>query len=277
MTDSRNISRRTFGGIAAAGLAGVLQAKGKKLPIAVQLYSVRTLCAKDLAGTIAGVAKLGYQGVEFAGYFDHSAQELRKMLDANGLKCCGTHNGIDKILDENLAKTIEFNQVIGNRNVIVPGFPPKYRDSINAWRSTEELFNKVAAQIAPQGMRVGYHNHSLEFKPVDGQVPWDVFFGNTSKDVVMQLDIGHAVHAGADPVAVLKRYPGRAKTVHVKEYSPTKKDAIVGDGEVKWKEVLKACETVGGTEWYIIEEESNAYAGLDGIDKSLKRLHGLGR
>jgi sugar phosphate isomerase/epimerase len=277
MTDSRNISRRTFGGIAAAGFAAALQAKGKKLPIAVQLYSVRKLCAKDFEGTIAGIAKLGYQGVEFAGYYDRSAQDLRKMLDANGLKCCGTHNGIDKILDDELAKTVEFNQVLGNRNIIVPGFPEKYRDSINAWRSTAELFNKAAAKIAPQGMRVGYHNHSLEFKAVNGQVPWDVFFGNTSKDVVMQLDIGHAVHAGADPVAVLKRYPGRAKTVHVKEYSPTKKDAVVGEGEVKWKEVLKACEKFGGTEWYIVEEETSAYPGLEGIAKSLKQLHGLGR
>ena len=77
----------------------------------------------------------------------------------------------------------------------------------------------------------------------------------------MQLDIGHAVHAGADPVAVMKRYPGRAKTVHVKDYSPTKRDALIGDGDVKWKEVLATCQTVGGTEWYIIEEESNAYPG----------------
>jgi len=83
MTDSRKISRRSFTLIAGAGLAGLLRAQ-RKIPIAVQLYSVRTLCAADLPGTIAGVAKLGYQGVEFAGYYGHTAAELKKMLDDNG-------------------------------------------------------------------------------------------------------------------------------------------------------------------------------------------------
>ena len=277
MNDSRNFSRRTFNCIAGAGLAGLLRAARGKIPIGVQLYSVRRLCASDLPGTLAGVAKLGYQGVEFAGYYDRTAQELRKMLDDNGLKCCGTHIGIETLLGDNLPKTIAFNHTIGNRNLIVPGFPEKYRSSANAWHETAKLYNEIAAKVKPEGMRVGYHNHSIEFQPLDGQVPWDVFFGNTVKEVVMQLDIGHAVHAGGDPVAILKKYAGRAKTVHVKEFSPTKRDALIGDGEVKWPEVLAACEKVGGTEWYIIEEESNAYPGLDGIGQSLKRLHGMGR
>ena len=277
MFESRSMSRRAFAAAAGLGLAGALQAARKKIPIAVQLYSVRTLCAQDLPGTVAGVAKLGYQGVEFAGYYKRSAQELRKMLDDNGLKCCGTHTGIDTLLGDNLAKTIEFNKTLGNIHLIVPGLPEKYRNSANAWRETAKVFNEISEKAKPQGMRVGYHNHSIEFKALDGQIPWDVFCGNTSNDVVMQLDIGHIVHGGGDPVKVLKQYRGRAKTVHVKEYSSTKKDAIVGEGEVKWKEVLPLCEKIGGTEWYIIEEESGAYSGLEGIDKSLKNLHALGR
>jgi sugar phosphate isomerase/epimerase len=223
------------------------------------------------------VAKLGYQGVEFAGYYNRTAKELREMLDADGLKCCGTHIGIETLLGDNLARTVEFNKTIGNRNLIVPGFPEQYRKTAAAWRDTAKLFAEISEKVKGEGLRVGYHNHSIEFQPLDGQVPWDVFFGNTGPDVIMQLDIGHAVHAGADPLAVLKRYSGRAKSVHVKEYSPSKRDALIGDGEVKWSEVLPACEGVGGTEWYIIEEESNAYSGLDGIDQSLKRLHGMGR
>ena len=277
MFESRGISRRAFASAAGLGLAGALQSARKKIPIAVQLYSVRTLCAQDLPGTVAGVAKLGYQGVEFAGYYKRSAQELRKLLDDNGLKCCGTHTGIDTLLGDNLAKTIEFSKTLGNIHLIVPGLPEKYRNSANAWRETAKVFNEISEKAKPQGMRVGYHNHSIEFKALDGQIPWDVFFGNTNKDVVMQLDIGHIVHGGGDPVKVLKQYRGRAKTVHVKEYSSTKKDAIVGEGEVKWKEVLPLCEKIGGTEWYIIEEESGAYPGLEGIDKSLKNLHALGR
>lgn len=271
----RNLSRRQFGSIAGAGFAGILRAAGKKIPIGVQLYSVRTLCAKDFPGTLAGVAKLGYQGVEFAGYYERSAAEIKKMLDGNGLKCCGTHIGVETLLGDNLARTVEFNQTIGNRNLICPGLPEKYRSSREAWRESAKVFNEISEKLKPHKLRVGYHNHSIEFQPLDGENPWDTFFGNTNKDVVMQLDIGHAVHAGADPVAVMKRYPGRAKTVHVKDYSPTKRDALIGDGDVKWKEVLATCQTVGGTEWYIIEEESNAYPGLDGIGQSLKRLRAM--
>jgi sugar phosphate isomerase/epimerase len=270
-----NFSRRQFGAIAGAGLAGVLRAAGRKIPIGVQLYSVRQLCAKDFPGTLAGVAKLGYEGVEFAGYYDRTAAEVKKMLDDNGLKCCGTHIGVDTLLGDNFARTVEFNQTIGNRYLICPGLPEKYRASREAWRETAKLFTEISQKLKPHKMLVGYHNHAIEFKPLDGENPWDTFFGNAGKDVVMQLDIGHAVHAGADPAAVLKRYPGQAKTVHVKDYSPTKRDALIGDGEVKWKDVLAACRGVASTEWYIIEEESNAYPGLDGIAQSLKKLKAL--
>ncbi|MGI8959082.1 MAG: sugar phosphate isomerase/epimerase family protein [Bryobacteraceae bacterium] len=276
MTKRRNLSRRGFALIAGAGLAGLLRAQNK-IPVAVQLYSVRTLCAADLPSTIAGVAKLGYQAVEFAGYYGHTAAELRKMLDDNGLKCCGTHVHIDALLGDTLQKTIEFNKVIGNPTLIVPGLPKNYIASRAAWKQTAQVFNQISEKAEAQGMRVGYHNHTAEFQSLEGEKPFDIFFGNTRKEVVMQLDIGHAVGGGADPITLLKRYPGRAKSVHVKESSATKHDALIGDGDVKWRDVLTACETVGGTEWYIIEEETGAYPGLEGIAQSLKRLHALGR
>ncbi len=277
MREQYNISRRSFALISGAGLAGLLNAKPKPLPIAVQLYSVAALCEKDLAGTIAGVAKLGYQGVEFAGYFKHSAAEIRKMLDDNGLQCAGSHVGIDTLIGDNLQETIEFNKTIGNSNLIVPGLPDKYRGTLAAWKETAQTFNEVSAKVKPQGLRVGYHNHSSEFVSLEGEKPFHVFFEATNKDVTVQLDIGHAVHAGEDPVDLMKRYAGRVRSVHVKEYSPAKKDALIGDGNVKWPEVLKTCETIAGTQWYIIEEESRAYPGLEGIEQSLKRLHGMGR
>lgn len=272
------ISRRTFACAAGAGFAGLLRAARKKLPVAVQLYSVRQLCAADLPGTIAGVAKVGYKGVEFAGYYKRSAQELRKMLDDNGLKCCGTHIGIDTLVGDNLARTIDFNKTIGNRNLVVPGLPEKYRSSADAWRETAKLFTELAAKVKSQGMRVGYHNHDAEFRTLDGQIPWDVFCSNSSKDVLTQLDFGHVVHGGGDPVAALKKYPGRAKTVHVTDYSTSqKKGVLLGDGDVNWNQILDVCEKTAGTEWYIIEEESSGLPGLEGIDQSLQRFHKMGR
>ncbi len=245
---------------------------GRRIPIGLQLYSVREDCKRDLPGTITAVAKMGYKGVEFAGYYDRSDKQLRKMLDDNGLLCCGTHTGLDTLLGDNLAQTIEFNRTLGNKYLIVPGLPEKYRNSRQAWLNTAKLFNELAEKVKPHGMRVGYHNHSIEFTAMDGELPWDTFYGNTRKDVIMQIDVGNAIHGGADPLPYLYKYPGRAITVHVKEFSKTNKKALIGEGDVNWKAFLALCKAVGQTEWYIVEQESYAYPPLKCVEKCLRNL-----
>lgn len=247
------------------------QAKPQTL-VALQLYSVREDCQRDLPGTIAAVGKMGYDGVEFAGYYDRSAEQLRKMLDDSSLVCCGTHIGLETLLGDSLAKTIEFNKTLGNNHLIVPGFAEKYRSSHQAWLDTAKLFNELAEKVKPHGMRVGYHNHGVEFTAMDGELPWDTFFSNTSKDVIMQLDIGNAMSSGADPLPYLYRYPERAVTVHVKEFSKTNDKALIGEGDVPWKAFFALCKAVGNTEWYIIEQESYAFKPLECADRCLKNL-----
>jgi sugar phosphate isomerase/epimerase len=248
-----------------------------KLPIGLQLYSVRKDCEQDLPGVLAAVAKMGYEGVEFAGYYNRSAAELRKMLDANGLKCCGTHTGLNTILGDELPRTIEFNQTLGNKYLIVPGLPEERRNSRAAWLETARLMNEAAARAARDGMLVGYHNHHIEFQPMDGELPWDTFFGNTKPEVVMQFDTGNALHGGAETAPFLKRYPGRAKTVHLKEYSKTNDKALIGEGDVPWNEIFALCESIGGTEWYIVEQESYAYPPLECVDRCLQKLRAMGK
>jgi len=244
----------------------------RRAPIGLQLYSVREDCKRDLPGTIAAVAKMGYKGVEFAGYYDRSAKQLLKMLDDNGLVCCGTHTGLDTLLGDNLARTIEFNRTLGNKYLIVPGLPGKYRASHQAWLDTAKLFNELAEKVKPHGMLVGYHNHSVEFTAMDGELPWDTFYGNTRKDVIMQIDVGNAIHGGADPLPYLYKYPGRAITVHVKEFSKTNKKALIGEGDVNWKAFFALCKAVGETEWYIVEQESYAYPPLECVGRCLRNL-----
>ena len=287
--DIRLVSRRGFiaksvaaAAVLASSANGASQDQQKKdraknrsrrrFPIGLQLYSVREDCKRDLPGTIAAVAKMGYKGVEFAGYYDRTAKQLRKMLDDNGLVCCGTHTGLDTLLGDNLARTIEFNKTLGNKYLIVPGLPEKYRSSHQAWLDTAKLFNKLAEKVKPHEMRVGYHNHSIEFTAMDGELPWDTFYGNTRKDVVMQIDVGNAIHGGADPLPYLYKYPGRAITVHVKEFSETNKKALVGEGDVNWKAFFALCKAVGQTEWYIVEQESYAYPPLECVQRCLRNL-----
>jgi len=244
----------------------------RRVPFGLQLYSVREDCKKNLPGTIAAVAKMGYTGVEFAGYYDRTAGQLRKMLDDNGLVCCGTHTAIETLLDDNLPRTIEFNRTLGNKYLIVPWLPEKYRTSRQAWLDTAKLFNELAEKVKPHEMLVGYHNHGVEFTAIDGELPWDIFYGNTRKDVIMQIDLGNAMHGGADPLPYLYRYPGRAITVHVKEFSKMNNKALIGEGDVNWKAFFALCKAVGETEWYIVEQESYTYPPLECAERCLRNL-----
>jgi sugar phosphate isomerase/epimerase len=264
----------------AAGSATVRAAGeygGNKIPIGLQLYSVRAECAKDLPATIAAVGKMGYKAVEFAGYYNRDAKTLRQLLDDAGLKCCGTHTGLPTLLGESLAKTIEFNQTLGNKFLIVPSLPKERTKSRESWSETAKLFNELAEKVQPHGMRVGYHNHTIEFKPLDGELPWNTFFGHTKPEVVMQFDTGNAMHGGGDATVFLKKYPGRAATIHVKPFSKAKGNALIGDDELPWKEIFAICETTGNTEWYIVEYESNAYPPLVSVEKSLAVLRQWGK
>ncbi|ABU56868.1 sugar phosphate isomerase/epimerase family protein [Roseiflexus castenholzii] len=248
-----------------------------RIPIALQLYSVRDDAARDLQGVLAAVADMGYEGVEFAGYYGHDARTIRDWLDAYGLKVAGAHVGIETLLGDELARTIEFHQTLGNTTLIVPGLAEQWRNSRAAWLTTAETLNAIAVALKPYGMRTGYHNHHIEFAPMEGELPWDTLFSNTTDDVIMQFDTGNALHGGAQAAPFLRRYPGRAKTVHLKEYSATNDSALIGEGDVPWNEIFELCETIGGTEWYIVEQESYAYPPLECVRRCLQALKAMGK
>jgi len=248
----------------------------KKIPIGLQLYSVRHQCEKDLPGVLRQVAEMGYQGVEFAGYYGRTAEELRKMLDDNRLKCCGTHTGLNTLIGDALKGTIEFNKILGNEFLIVPGLPRDRTSSIAALRQTADLFTELAVKAKPHRMRVGYHAHGGDFKKIDGRTPWDILFSHSSPDVLMQLDIGNCIGGGGDPIAILKKFPGRSATIHLKEHGG-KPEAVVGEGDVDWKRIFRLCETTGGTEWYIVEHERNAGSPLQNVRRCINNLRKMGK
>ena len=249
-----------------------------RIPIALQLYSVREVCAEDLPGTVEAVARMGYEGVEFHDYCGYSAQELRQMLDDNGLECCGSHLGIDNLMGDQLMRSVEFNKELGNQFLICSMLPEEYRNSKSAWLEGAQLFNEISERVRPLDMWVGYHNHQIEFTEMDGELPWDILFGNTSEEVVIQLDTGHALAGGADPAKLLEQYPGRALTVHLKEHSATNEEALIGEGDIDWEEIFRLCESpVGATQWYIVEQESYAYPPLECVERCLRNLQEMGK
>jgi sugar phosphate isomerase/epimerase len=280
-----NFSRRDLlkwgAGAGAMWLAGARpldaapKPHGGKIPVGLQLYSVRHQCQKDLPPVLEAVAKMGYQGVEFAGYYNRSAADLRKMLDANGLKCCGTHIGLGTLQGDALKGTVEFNQTLGNPYLIVSYMPHSLLESVEKINETAKIYDELAAKLKPKGMRVGYHAHGGDFKKVGDKTAWEVFFESTCADVVMQLDIGNCIGGGGDPYAILRSFPGRSATVHLKEHGGPP-EAVVGEGEVDWKKVFRICKTTGGTEWYIVEHERRAGDPLQNVKRCLENLRKMG-
>ena len=266
MKTTETVSRRTF--LAAAGalpFAASAWAQTKKVPVGLELYSVRDDLMKDLPGTVTAVAKMGYQVVEFySPYFDWTvdkAKEVRKLLDGLGIKCLSTHNGAQS-LAEGLPKAIELNQIIGSK-YIVQASPGKIA-GLDGWKTLADRLSAASEKLKPLGMAAGFHNHQLEWRPVEGKRPMDVLAANTPKEVALQLDCGTCVEAGADPVAWVKANPGRIKSMHLKDWGKGEGrgyNVAFGEGDVPWKPMFDAAESVGGVEYYLIEQE---HAGPDG-------------
>jgi len=253
---------------------------GKKIPIGLQLYTIGGDMRKDPAGSLAKVAQLGFKGVEFAGYPSPDATEVRKMLDSNGLKCCGSHVGLNTLKGDNFAKTVEFAKTIGNTRLIAPSLFRNFsNDAEKDKKMIEDMadsVSEIADKLKPEGLRTGFHCHPGEFRKIGDSTVWDIFFTRAKKEVIMQCDLGHMGSAGVDPVAYLTKYPGRASTVHVKPSAKNKRGGLVGDADddLKWPEIFKACETVGGTEWYIVEYDGGS---MEKAEKTIELLRKWGK
>ena len=274
------ISRRSFLATAAATPL-VSRAAGKRIPVGLELYSVRDELKKDLPGTVRAVAKMGYEGVEFyAPYFDWTvagAREVRKVLDDAGIRCFSTHNGAKSFTPENIPHAIELNRIIGSKFIVMAS--PGKVEGISGWKAVAEVLDRAAEKLKPVGLRAGYHNHLPEFQQVEGQLPLEVLAANTGKDVMLQLDVGPCIESGNDPVAWISKHPGRIRSLHVKDWAPEPGKGykvLLGEGTAPWKKIFRAAEKIGGAEYYLIEQEGSTYPPLETAERCLaafKRLH----
>ncbi|MDD3588482.1 MAG: hypothetical protein PHQ75_14975, partial [Thermoguttaceae bacterium] len=155
----------------------------KKLPIALQVYSVRDFAAKDLAGTLKKIAAMGYEGVEFAGYYNIPAADIRKMLDDCSLKCIGAHLGVKDLLADQFDKTVEFQKTLGNRTMVIAGGLAQAYATDAGNRMAAYLFDGFSLKAEKVGMRVGFHAHGGDFAMINGKTAWDLFFSRTRKEV----------------------------------------------------------------------------------------------
>ena len=262
---------------------------GQPAQVAVQLYSIhKYIKGKDgLAKALQEVAKIGYKGVEFAGYYGASADELKKMLADAGLVACGTHVGRAEFGPDKIKATCEFNLAYGNSFICCPGggnFPGKGENLDDFMKMLVDYYNTAAETAATYGCKIGLHNHKGEFerKLSNGQTYWDYFFSQTADNVCMEQDVGWTTAAGRDPCIQYAKYPHRSPTLHAKENGMGSKkfDAILGqpgDGAVgvAWDRLFPVTDA-DGVKWYVVECERH-FDSLMPITESFKFLRSKGR
>jgi len=265
-----------LGGTAAASvvLAPAIRATAapwKPIPIGTQLWCVRIQLAKDIPGTLKALGALGYQAVELENAFGRSGAEWKTYLDAANLKPCGFHHRLSELQGEKLAASVEFNQAIGNRNLIIRSLAPAVYTSADLLKKTADEVNEAAERLKAHRMRVGYHNHTSDFNRIGGEYWWNRFADQTSKDVILQFDTGNASEAeGVTPQSLIERNAGRTISMHVKPFSKKDPNAYLGADELDWPAIMTAAETVGGIEWYIIEYEKEGVPPLESLKANLE-------
>lgn len=236
--------------------------------IGVQLYTVRDLMKNDFEGTIAKVAGIGYKEVEFAGYFGRTPQQVRDVVQKNGLSAPSTHVQYDE-LDDKFPSVINDSKIIGLTYVVCPWIPEELRKSPDIWKQASEKFNKCGEQCKKAGLQFAYHNHWFEFLPINGKLPYDELLAECDANLVkMELDLCWITTAGGNPLAYFKKYPGRFPLVHVKDIKTMPKvttggsqsfgDSVdltsVGSGIIDWKKIFAKSDEAG-IKHYIVEHD----------------------
>jgi len=274
------ITRRSFLILSAAALPMAAMAKfNTKIPIGIEMYSVRERLKEDAFGAVRDVAKLGYEGLEFyAPYYEWSvddAKKMRALMDELKIRCFSTHNDLAYFDKDKLAHAAELNHILGSKYVVLAWADPK---TLDGWKKIANTLNESADKLEREKLRVGYHNHEQEFKPVEGKRPIDIIANGTKKSITMQLDVGTCMEAGVDPVAFILENPGRIRSMHCKEWSHEAGKGYkvtIGNGDAKWPQIFEAAEGVGGIEYYLIEQEEGEGSEIQIADQSLKAFKKL--
>lgn len=307
------LSRRSFiaiAGTSAAGLAAgcrrgavVTSMSSATTPapdrIGVQLYSVRDQMEKDFTGTLGRVAQIGYREVEFAGYFNRSPQDVRRIIDQLGLRAPSSHIGLD-VLQKELNGTIDAARVIGHEYITVPALmEPLMGRAIPSdyWQKTAAEFNRIAKVVRESGIGFAYHNHSFEFERLaDGRTGFDVLLAETDPSLVQfELDLFWATFAGQDPVAMFERHPGRYVMWHVKDMrgmddarrqaaastgnamqkmqGAMPRLAAVGTGDIDFRRIFAAGKTAGLQHFFVENDAApSTPSSLGNIEVSFGNL-----
>lgn len=287
------LSRRSFLASAGAGMAAgslgssiVFANHHIKIPLGIQLWTVKSEAEKDLEGTLRKVYAAGFRDIEFAGYYGRAPADLAKLMKGMGFSLASTHAGAADIAKSG-DKIIADAKALGLKYIVCssPGVSPEkeklpWEERMKAvdltdWKWNAELFNKFGKQVSDAGMVFGYHNHSAEFKKFDGKTAFDHLFAMTdARHVKIELDVGWVAVAQQDPLAILDQYKGRVIALHVKDIARRGADGkdppsvALGEGTVDWKKVLGTAHANGVKHYFYEQEEPFTRPILESVKMS---------
>jgi len=241
------------------------------IPVALQLWSIRDLVKTDFAAAVAEVAKIGYAGVETAGFGNLDAAGAAAALKSAGLTCAGMHVGIDE-LHRNLNGAITNAHLLGAKHVTCPSWPRDHFHSANACQGIGRELGSIGGAFRAQGIQFAYHNHAAELAVVDGRRVFDWMLDAAApRDLACQADVYWVQVGGKDPAEFIREQGRRIRTLHLKD------EAEIGGGPVDFAAVFEAADQIGAVEWQIVEVEKYNYEPMESVRRSFEQLRTWGR
>ena len=245
--------------------------------LGLQLYSIKEAAEADFLGTLEKVAGMGYEGVQFAGFFGFSAREVKAKMDELGLQAAGAHIAIEE-LQGDIDEVIAYHKTIGNHLLICPWLDEHMRTTAEDYAETAKIFNEVGEKLAKEGFAFGYHNHAFEFETFDGKSGFDILYDNTDdKFVKMELDCFWAANAGHNPVDIIKNNADRCVSLHIKDLKMVEGNPVsteLGTGTIDIAALVKAGNDYE-VDWLVVEQEDFTGDPVDSAAENAKALQSI--
>ncbi len=232
------------------------------------LYTVRDAMGNNPAATLATAAETGYNWIEAADHQDGKfygmkPKDFGRLAKKNGLVPLSSHSGLRP---ENYERMIDDAAEAGMMYIMLPMLPGDWYGTIDGFQRAADFFNKAGERSKKAGIKFGFHNHQIEFAEINGRVPFDVLLEQTDPRLVtFELDLAWITAAGKDPVAYFKKYPGRFEVWHLKDLTPEKHDATLGEGIIDFKPIFAAADTAGMKYWFLEQDNCRTHTPFESI------------
>ncbi|MFF2597332.1 sugar phosphate isomerase/epimerase family protein [Priestia megaterium] len=245
---------------------------------ALQLYSLKEEAEKDFLGTVEKVAEMGYEGIEFAGFYNVSAIDLKKTMDKKHIKAAGSHTMFHLLQGEEINNVFRYNELLNNKYIICPSIPEELRRGEDDYKKIADLLNKIGSECRKNGFVFGYHNHDFEFEKLGNTTGLELLLNYTDPSLVnFELDCYWATFAEQNPVDLIEKYRDRVMSLHLKDISiehGIKTSVEIGKGMLNLNDLVSVGHKYG-LEWFIIEQEQFTRDTFESCLASLSFLNGV--